>query len=53
MVSHSGAERVAAALPKTEVRLLDGIGHCPQLEAPDRVAELLLDFTAASVEEAA
>jgi pimeloyl-ACP methyl ester carboxylesterase len=53
MVSHSGAERVAAALPETEVRLLEGIGHCPQLEAPDRVAELLLDFTGSAVQEAA
>ena len=53
MVSHSGAERVAAALPETQVQLLEGIGHCPQLEAPDRVAELLLDFAAAAVEEAA
>lgn len=46
MVSHSGAERVAAALPGTEVVLLEGVGHCPQLEAADRLAELLLTFPA-------
>jgi pimeloyl-ACP methyl ester carboxylesterase len=49
MVSHSGARRVAAALPDTDVQLLEGVGHCPQLEAPERVAELILGFTGASV----
>jgi pimeloyl-ACP methyl ester carboxylesterase len=43
MVSHSGAERIRAGLPDTRVELLDGVGHCPQLEAPDRVLELLLE----------
>lgn len=46
MVSPSGAERVLAALPQTEVELLPGVGHCPQIEAPDRLAELLLAFPA-------
>ena len=53
MVSHSGAERVAAALPDTDVQLLEGVGHCPQLEAPARVAKLLLGFPDASVQVAA
>lgn len=53
MVSHSGARRVSAALPDTEVELLDGIGHCPQLEVPDRVAELVLGFAGAPVHIAA
>ena len=44
MVSPSGAERVSAALPDTQVELLPGIGHCPQIEAPGRVADLLLAF---------
>jgi pimeloyl-ACP methyl ester carboxylesterase len=44
MVSHSGARVLSAALPDTEVVLLDGCGHCPQLEETDRVAELLLAF---------
>jgi len=44
MVSASGAERVTAALPDTQVELLPDIGHCPQIEAPDRVAKLLLAF---------
>jgi pimeloyl-ACP methyl ester carboxylesterase len=46
MVSSSGAERVIADLPETQVELLPGIGHCPQIEAADRVAELLLSFPA-------
>jgi pimeloyl-ACP methyl ester carboxylesterase len=44
MVSHSGARAITAALPDTEVVLLDGCGHCPQLEETERVAELLLAF---------
>ena len=46
MVSPSGAERVSAALPDTQVELLPGVGHCPQIEAADRVADLLLSFPA-------
>jgi pimeloyl-ACP methyl ester carboxylesterase len=46
LVFHRGAERVLAAVPGARLELLEGIGHCPQLEAPDRFAELLLDFSA-------
>jgi pimeloyl-ACP methyl ester carboxylesterase len=46
MVSPSGAERVSAALPDTQIELLPDIGHCPQIEASDHVAELLLGFPA-------
>jgi pimeloyl-ACP methyl ester carboxylesterase len=44
MVSHKGAERVAEALPRTQVELLEGCGHCPQLEATGALLELLLEF---------
>ena len=44
MVSHSGARKLSAALPETEVVLLEGCGHCPQLEETERVAEILLAF---------
>lgn len=44
MVSHSGAQRVLEGLPHTRVELLEGVGHCPQLEATDRLLELLLAF---------
>jgi pimeloyl-ACP methyl ester carboxylesterase len=43
MVTHRGADRVLAALPETTYELLEGIGHCPQIEAPERVARVLLD----------
>lgn len=44
MVSHSGAKALAAGIPHTEVVLLEGCGHCPQLEETERVTELLLGF---------
>jgi pimeloyl-ACP methyl ester carboxylesterase len=47
MVPHSGAQKVLEALPRTRLELIDGCGHCPQLEATERVAELLLDFPVA------
>ena len=53
MVSHSGARIIQEALPETVVELLDGVGHCPQIEAVDRVADLLLSFPGAQQLEAA
>ena len=53
MVTHRGAAIVTEALPDTEVVLLEGIGHCPQLEAPERVAELLSSFCANPSQRAA
>ena len=47
MVPHTGARILIEALPDTHVELLDGVGHCPQLEATDRLLELLLPFPAA------
>lgn len=44
MVLAKGAQRVVDALPETRVELIDDCGHCPQLECPDRFAELLADF---------
>jgi pimeloyl-ACP methyl ester carboxylesterase len=44
MVSHKGAYRVAEALPRTQVELLKGCGHCPQLEATERVVDLIAGF---------
>lgn len=48
MVSHRGARHVVDALPGTTLELLPGCGHCPQLEAPERFAELLLAFAGAA-----
>jgi pimeloyl-ACP methyl ester carboxylesterase len=44
LVSPTGIDRVVGALPDTQVELIAGCGHCPQIEAAQRVTELLLDF---------
>ena len=43
LVFHRGAERVLAAVRARRLELLEGCGHCPQLERPERVVELLLE----------
>jgi pimeloyl-ACP methyl ester carboxylesterase len=53
LVFHSGAERVLNTVPGARLELLRGIGHCPQVEAPERVAESLLDFCRTAVPAAA
>lgn len=53
MVSHRGALMLRAGLPDARVELLDGVGHCPQLEATQRVAELLESFAGADAPLAA
>jgi pimeloyl-ACP methyl ester carboxylesterase len=45
LVFHRGAERVLSSVPGSRLELLPGVGHCPQVEAPDRFVELLLDFS--------
>ena len=47
MVPPAGARHVLAALPDVEHVLLEGCGHCPQLEEPERLSTLLLAFAAA------
>jgi pimeloyl-ACP methyl ester carboxylesterase len=42
----SAAARYRTALPHADWIELDGIGHCPQLDAPTVAAELILGFTA-------
>ena len=44
MVSHAGATVLSEGVPHAEVVLLEGCGHCPQLEETERVGELLLQF---------
>ena len=44
MVPHTGARVVLDALPGTRVELIEGCGHCPQLEATDRLLDLLIAF---------
>ena len=53
MVTHHGARRVTEALPETTYELIEGCGHCPQIEATDRLTRLLLEFAAAPSARAA
>lgn len=42
----SGAKILQQLMPQSEVHILDGIGHLPQLEAPQPIARRYLDFRA-------
>ncbi|MFA9269722.1 MAG: alpha/beta fold hydrolase [Baekduiaceae bacterium] len=44
MVTHKGSRHILEALPETRYELIEGCGHCPQLETPDRVVDALLEF---------
>jgi pimeloyl-ACP methyl ester carboxylesterase len=44
LVFHDGAERLLREVPGARLELLRGVGHCPQVEVPERVARLLLGF---------
>ena len=44
MVFSSGAERVLREIPGARLELIERCGHCPQIEAADRLAELLDEF---------
>jgi pimeloyl-ACP methyl ester carboxylesterase len=45
LLFHRGAERILEAVPDSRLELLEGIGHCPQVESPERFTELLLEFS--------
>ena len=44
LVPAAGTELLAHLQPAWPVHLLDGVGHVPQIEAPERTAALLLPF---------
>ncbi|MCW3017528.1 MAG: alpha/beta hydrolase fold protein [Solirubrobacterales bacterium] len=46
MVTHRGSRHLLAAHPQLRYELLLDVGHCPQLEVPDRIVALLQDFGA-------
>lgn len=41
----SSAHRYLEQFPQADWELLDGVGHCPQLDVPLEAAQLILDFT--------
>jgi pimeloyl-ACP methyl ester carboxylesterase len=45
LVFHRGAERILARVEGSRLELLRGVGHCPQVEVPDRFTGLLIDFS--------
>lgn len=44
MLPVSGHEKLLERIPHARVELIARCGHCPQLECPQRVAEMLLSF---------
>lgn len=44
LVFHRGAKRILEQVPGARLELLPGVGHCPQVEAPDRFADILQEF---------
>ena len=42
------ARHLVEAIPGMRFELLEGVGHCPQLEAAPRFCEILLDVTGAA-----
>ncbi|MCW5876195.1 MAG: alpha/beta fold hydrolase [Anaerolineales bacterium] len=48
VIPHSEAEAMAAALPHARLELLEGAGHVPNLEQPERFNQVVLDFLANS-----
>jgi pimeloyl-ACP methyl ester carboxylesterase len=52
MVLATGSERVLAEVDGARIEMIEACGHCPQVEAPERLAELLVEFPAAVAEPA-
>jgi len=46
MVFQTGAEQVLDTVPAARLELIEHCGHCPQIEAPGHLANLLLEFPA-------
>ncbi|TLF60178.1 alpha/beta hydrolase [Nocardia cyriacigeorgica] len=44
LIPFTAAYRAAATYPGATVRILDTCGHCPQLDEPQLLADLILDF---------
>jgi len=46
LLFHQGAREIIDRVPGARLELLPGIGHCPQVEAPQRLTDLVLEFGA-------
>lgn len=46
LVSPAGAHTLSAALPSARVTIIEGCGHCPQVEMPDQIARTLEELAA-------
>ena len=46
LVYRKGAGKVLETVPGSSLEVLEGCGHCPQIEEPSRFADLVLDFSA-------
>ena len=46
MVFAAGADRVLREVPGSRIEVIERCGHCPQIEATERLAELLEEFAA-------
>jgi pimeloyl-ACP methyl ester carboxylesterase len=46
MVFSSGADRILREARLARVEVIEDCGHCPQIEAPERLVELLCEFPA-------
>jgi pimeloyl-ACP methyl ester carboxylesterase len=44
MVYTTGAERVLRTVPYSDIEIIADCGHCPQVEVPERLTEMLLGF---------
>ena len=44
MVFSSGADRILREVPGARLEVIEECGHCPQIEAPDRLAQLVEDL---------
>lgn len=47
MVFATGAERVLEQVSDSGIELIENCGHCPQIECPEKLADLIADFPAA------
>ncbi|MGI9019960.1 MAG: alpha/beta fold hydrolase [Solirubrobacterales bacterium] len=52
MVYARGSERVLEQVEGSAIELIEDCGHCPQVECPDRMAEVLVEFRAAAAQAA-